>query len=78
MKTGECVSSCITFLLLCMSPLSTVKLFCDCLSGTKPPIIFVFWHCLAINIRWSLLVLKNVLYMLLCMYIYIYGMVLLL
>ena len=35
MKTGECVSSCITFLLLRMSPLSTVKLFCDCLSGGR-------------------------------------------
>ena len=73
MKLGECVSSCITFLLLCMSdsamsPLSTVKLFCDCLVGTEPPIIFVLWHCLTINIRWSPLVSNNIFYMLLYMY----------
>ena len=45
MKLGECVSSCITFLLLCMSdsamsPLSTVKLFCNCLSGDRTTYYF--------------------------------------
>ena len=40
---------------------------------TKTLIIKVLWHCLAINIRWSPLILNNVLYILL----YMYGMVLL-
>jgi len=41
--------------------------------GIKILIIEVLWHCLAIKISWSPLVLNNVLYMLL----YMYGMVLL-
>ena len=45
MKIEECVFSCISFLLLCMSdsgmsPFSTVKLFCDCLSGEKTTYYF--------------------------------------
>ena len=43
------------------------------LVGIEILIIDVLWHCLAINISWSPLILNNVLYMLL----YMYGLVLL-
>ena len=86
MKIGECASRNFTllFLLLCMfdsgmlplfcycSELYTVKLFCYYLSGDRTTYyVDEIWQCLAINIRWSPLVLNN------AYYIYIYGMVLL-
>ena len=77
MKIGECASRnfALLFLLLCMfdsgmspffcycSELYTVKLFCYCLSGDKTTYyVDEIWQCLAINIRWSPLVLNNAYY----------------
>ena len=45
------------------SELYTVKLFCYCLSGDKTTYyVDEIWQCLAINIRWSPLVLNNAYY----------------
>ena len=85
MKIGECASRnfALLFLLLCMfdsgmspffcycSELYTVKLFCYCLSGDRTTYyVDEIWQCLAINIRWSPLVLNNAYYV--CMEWYSY------
>ena len=45
MKIEECISNCVTFLFFCMSdggmsPLSTIKLFCDCFNGERTTYYF--------------------------------------